>query len=268
MTHGPDIDPLAIVQASPAAVLRKDERGWVELFTEDALIEDPVGAAQYRGHERLAAFWRVFIAPQRSVVFHPHREFVSPTLVVRQVTIATVTPVSDEPLEVEAILEYRLRGTLITSMRAFWDPRGPVAWHLRRGPAGLWGLARHGGRLLCGLGLGPALAFGRAMVPPLRPAIAREVIERIAVAPREEWLQAVSGASVEAVGLGARSGTSHDPSGAFTGLRGEEGRARRPEGVIIAGNCVAAILTGEGADAAAIVQVERGRIVRLTLIGA
>ena len=282
MPRSAALDPLAIVEASPAAVLRKDQPGWVSLFTEDALVEDPVGAAQYRGHARLRAFWGVFIAPQQSIVFHPHRDFVSPTVVVRQVTIATVTPVSSRPLEVEAILEYRLQGPRVASMRAFWDPRGPVAWHQQQGPRGVLGLVRHGGRLVLGLGPGAALAFGRAMLPALRPAAARAMVERIAAAPREAWLEAMRGARLEAVNLGEQldtrddstHGPAHEPAGAFAGLR-RDGRPRRAEAITVAGSHVAAILVDDGPsdgpdaapDVAMIARVDGGRIADLLLLG-
>ncbi|MCX4242633.1 nuclear transport factor 2 family protein [Paraliomyxa miuraensis] len=270
MPSPPDLDPLAIVEASPAAVLRKDQSGWVGLFSSDAFIEDPVGAARYTGPQRMAAFWRVFIAPQRSVVFRPRREFVSPTVVVRQVTIETVTPVAAEPLEVEAILEYRLRGSIITSMRAFWNPRGPVIWHLQRGLRGWLGLVRHGGRLLTGLGPGAALAFGRAMMPALSPQRAQSLFAELAAAPRDAWLQTMRDVNIEAIGLPDQSGPGHeptrDPTWVWAGLRGEGG-VRRVEAVTIGGSHAAAILTGNGPDVAAIARVEHGRIAELLLLG-
>ena len=153
MPDAPAFDPLAVVEASPTLVLRKDLEGWLAIYADDALIEDPVGADRYRGKARIEAFWRVFIAPQERIVFHPRRNFVTPRVVMRQVRIESITPVSPEPVNVEAIIEYRLRppergeGTLITSMRAFWQVRDPVTWHFGQGLAGLHGL-------LVGIGLG------------------------------------------------------------------------------------------------------------------
>jgi hypothetical protein len=262
----PALDPLALVEASPAWVLRKDLAGWLSIYTDDALVEDPVGAERYRGKARIEAFWRVFIAPQERIVFHPRRDFVTPTVVMRQVSIETVTPVSPEPVNVEAIIEYRLRGPLIASMRAFWDVRAPVAWHFGQGVAGLTGLARHGGRLVGKLGLGAALAFGRAMLPRVSPHLARELLEVLGAAPRELWRQTLAAASVRAVGLPGHVGTIEDVSTLWQALRGD-GSVRRPEAVTVGGDEVAAILTGDGPDVAVIAKLARGRIVRLSLVG-
>jgi hypothetical protein len=185
---------------------------------------------------------------------------------VRQVSIETVTPVSPTPVTVEAIIEYRLRGPLIASMRAFWEVREPVAWHLRQGLPGLRGLARHGGRLVGGLGLGTALAFGRAMVPRVSRRTAEALLEPLGTASREQWRQALAAASVRAVGLGDRSRTIDDLAGLWAALRGD-GSVRRPEAVTVGGSEVAAILSGDGPDVAVIAKVARGRIVQLSLVG-
>lgn len=267
MPDAPAFDPLAVVEASPAWVLRKDLPGWLSIYTDDALVEDPVGADQYRGKARIEAFWRVFIEPQERIVFHPRRNFVTPARVVRQVRIETVTPVSPTPVNVEAIIEYRLRGPLIASMRAFWAVRDPVAWHFGQGLAGLGGLARHGGRLVGRLGLGAAMAFGRAMLPRVSQPRAHALLEPLGTAPREAWRQALAAASVRAVGLGDRTRTIDDLAGLWTALRGD-GSVRHPEAVTVGGDEVAAILTGDGPDVAVIAKIARGRIVQLSLVGA
>jgi ketosteroid isomerase-like protein len=268
VTDAPAIDPLAVVEASPALVLRKDQAGWLALYTDDALIEDPVGAARYRGKQRIAAFWNVFIAPQERIVFHARREFVTPSLVVRQVRIESVTTVNPDPVNVEAIIEYRLRGAQIASMRAFWAVREPVAWHLQHGMAGLRGLVRHSSRLIGELGLGATLAFGRAMVPRLSARTGRALVESLVTAPREQWRQALAAASVRAVGLHGHPGPIEDLASLWTALRGD-GSTRRVEAVTIGGSEVAAILTGGDApDVAVIARVARGRIVELSLVGA
>ena len=34
-----------------------DRNGWLALFTDDAVLEDPVGSAPHEGREAIAAFW-------------------------------------------------------------------------------------------------------------------------------------------------------------------------------------------------------------------
>jgi len=64
-----------ISQRSYDAVSRKAKDEWLALFAEDAVLEDPVGPSFFdeegkghHGHEGIAAFWELAIAP--IVKFH------------------------------------------------------------------------------------------------------------------------------------------------------------------------------------------------------
>ena len=190
--------PLEVVLRSPALVKRHDKDAWLALFTEDAVIEDPVGAGAYVGPARHSKFWDAFIAPNE-VTFHARRDFRSGDVIVRYVTISSVTPVSREPFELSALIEYVVRGERLASLRAFWEPRLAVSWHARQGVRGLLGLSKHGLRMTGGLGLGSAMGFSRALVPQLSRDHGRALAEKLARAmggARADWLELTRGARV------------------------------------------------------------------------
>lgn len=258
----PAHDALALVQASPAAVARRDRAGWLELFAADATIEDPVGAATYRGRERLSAFWDAFIAPQVSITFVPHREFVSDTLVARQVTIETVTVADAPALAVEALLEYRVQGDRIGSLRAFWDPAVAVGWYARRGVGGIAGLLRHGARMTTGLGLGSALAFGRALAPDLRGAETKAQAGSLLTSSRSEWIAALRDADVWVAARG-NDRFARTPEAAWSHAR-EDGAELRLQALHVTGEH-AAMVVGDGVrSAAAFVRVAGRKLAALT----
>ena len=43
-----------------------DRDGWLALFTDDAVLEDPVGSSAHEGHEAMAAFWDGRARPHRA----------------------------------------------------------------------------------------------------------------------------------------------------------------------------------------------------------
>ena len=62
---------------SMAAIEAKDRQGWLDLFAEDGVVEDPVGPSMFdpegtghRGTEAIAAFYDNVIAMSDSIRFH------------------------------------------------------------------------------------------------------------------------------------------------------------------------------------------------------
>ncbi len=252
----------ALVQASPAAVARRDRAGWLELFGSDATIEDPVGAAIYCGADRLAAFWDAFIDPQERITFVPRCDFVSEDLVARHVTIETLTSSNAPILAVEAILEYRLRGDRIASLRAFWDPGIAVGWYARRGVNGIAELLQHGVRMTTGLGLGSALAFGRALAPDPQTAITKARATGLLTHTHDEWLAALRHAELR-VGARGNERFAHAAEPAWAHAREGCGKLRL-EAVQASGEH-AALIVGDGSRSAAVfVRQAGGEIAALT----
>ena len=264
---------LEVAKRSPELVLARDKPGWLALFTEDASVEDPVGAGAYAGARRLSAFWDAFIAPQRSVTFLPKRDFAAADLAIRHVTISSVTPVSETPFELPVIIEYRVDGSRLSRLRAFWEPRHAVAWHAKQGLRGLGGLMSHGLRTTTGLGLGSALGFSKA----LKPSVSRTDGDRIArqlgaaMQSHEAWIRFCDHAKVS-VGARPRGDASSSelatsPESAWErAIEGAAGAAFEVDEVIVAGDYVACVLVSDEAAGAALLRVDGGRVLSLTLL--
>lgn len=238
---------LEVVQASPAAVKQHDKLRWLSLFTPDVRLEDPVGAGEHVGLDRLSSFWDVFIQPNE-VTFHPKRDFVRGDRVVRYVTIATVTPVDRTPLSLNAIIEYRVHDERISMLRAYWEPKHAVSWHAKRGLRGVSGLMKHGGRMTFGLGLGAAMGFSRALVPRADRALADRIV--FALGDREAWA-ALAGEVTE-----LDAGPWDPARGA--GLALEE--------VIVAGDHLACVASAGELSVAIVARADAGRVRMLRVL--
>ena len=249
------------VFASPEAVFAGQRSRWLDLFTPEARIEDPVGSACYENAQRRAAFWDTFIAPQRRIEFRPRRDFVAAGLVVRQVVIDTTTPASDEPLSVPAIIEYRLRGGRIDALRAFWSPRAATVWFATRGRSGWGALARHNVRITRRLGLRSLMAFGAALRPSVTPSRANSWIEGLVRAEGgTDW---VGEAQLE-VHRGPNMSTDR---ASLRRSLDDLGAAPMIEQVVCAGREVAAVVAGSEASAALLIDAGGGsRPDRLRLV--
>jgi len=84
-----DQEKLALVKASPEAVAQHDKTAWLNLFTTDALVNDPVGSKPHVGHAQIGRFYDSFIAPNK-ITFAPEHDTVCGDTVVRDLTIVTI----------------------------------------------------------------------------------------------------------------------------------------------------------------------------------
>jgi steroid delta-isomerase len=99
-----------------------DRAGWVDLFSDDAVQEDPVGSPVNQGHDAIGAFYDAMLAggvPQLSFVREPVvcGDEALMFLMAR-------TGSGDGEVRVPFIVDHvRLdEAARITSLRAFWDP--------------------------------------------------------------------------------------------------------------------------------------------------
>lgn len=152
---------IAVVERSPHTIEARDRHGWVDLFTPDARIEDPVGSRPHIGRDRIERFYDTFIGPRR-LRLHPETDLVVGTTVLRDLRLE-VTMAAGLPLDIPAFLRYDLAadGTelRIAALQAFWELPTMIGSFLRGGPravpAGL-GLSR---ALLVNQGLSGAAGF-------------------------------------------------------------------------------------------------------------
>ena len=99
-----------------------DRAGWIALFTEDAVLEDPVGTHRCEGHAELGEFWDTIHASG-------HQSFVVPvtTPAVCGLEAAWAFEVHVDTGDVERVIsiidvgQFTEEG-LIAHNRAFWDP--------------------------------------------------------------------------------------------------------------------------------------------------
>lgn len=127
------------VRASPDAVARHDKQGWLDSFSEHAIVEDPVGTAGAHGRADLARFYDTFIAPN-DVSFEVAQDIVVGETVLRDVVIQIRSSFGIE-MRVPAYLLYELveeDGHLkIARLAAHWELARMTPQAMRRGLAGL-----------------------------------------------------------------------------------------------------------------------------------
>ena len=86
MTTSHRNDLLAAVERSPQAVSAHDRDGWVQVFTQDGRVEDPVGSSPHIGHDEIYRFYDTFIGP-RGITFHRDVDIVSGDTVLRDLEL-------------------------------------------------------------------------------------------------------------------------------------------------------------------------------------
>jgi len=128
-------DLLAAVERSPRAAGAHDRAGWVELFTRDGRVEDPVGSRPHVGHEAIGRFFDTFIAP-RDITFHRDLDIVSGHVVLRDLELE-VAMGSTVTMFIPAFLRYDLREVngdwQIDHLRAYWELPAMMLQFLRTG---------------------------------------------------------------------------------------------------------------------------------------
>lgn len=117
-----------------AAVAAGRRQEWLELFTPDALIEDPVGPSMldpegrgHRGHDGIAGFWDDHVSSVGAYRFQIKDSFANGPCCAN---IATLTMTFDggAAMTVDCVIIYTVDDAgLITSIRAHWEPDRAMA---------------------------------------------------------------------------------------------------------------------------------------------
>jgi hypothetical protein len=148
-------DVYDVVRSSPVAVAAHDKAGWIALFDDDYVIEDPVGWQPVRG-EDISSFWDAFIAPN-DIDFVVHHDWIDGLHVVRDVTVVTKLGTGLE-VRTPAHLRYELvdrDGMLkVERMAAHWELMPNFAQLMRPRAAHLRSMGTMGASLMRNLGLG------------------------------------------------------------------------------------------------------------------
>lgn len=115
-------------QASMAAVEAGDREAWLALFSDDAVVEDPVGPSMFdpegtghRGREAIAAFYDDVIAVNESIRFTIRQSLLCGDEVANVGTIR-IGFAGGGAVEVDGVYCYRVtpEGKL-GGIRAFWQ---------------------------------------------------------------------------------------------------------------------------------------------------
>jgi len=121
---------IALVNRSPELVDKHDRAGWLNLFSSNAIVQDPVGAGPNRkgkdmrkGKDALGRFYDIFIGPNK-IKFDVHQDIVIGDEMAREVSIHTTLPNGAITI-VHCYLIYKIveeNGQLkIEGLRAHWD---------------------------------------------------------------------------------------------------------------------------------------------------
>ena len=113
-----------------------NREGWLGLYAEDAVIEDPIGRSPldpegkgHRGPAAREAFWDNFIAPAR-ISIEIHHSYAAGNEVANHITITTEIPAGEEKLllqRVTGIFTYHVdEAGKLKSLRGYWEIDDPA----------------------------------------------------------------------------------------------------------------------------------------------
>jgi len=113
--------------ASRRNVQNKSREAWIDLFADDAVLEDPVGVSPldpsglgHKGKQAIARFWDMVIAPG-NVEMIVRESYPAGDECANVVTIVNRMPGGVE-IKTDCVICYRVdaRGKLV-SLKAYWD---------------------------------------------------------------------------------------------------------------------------------------------------
>ncbi len=180
---------LNMAMSSPALAATHDKEGWLALYSDDAVLEDPVGTpASRRGSrpgrlgDELGRFYEAFIAPCE-IEMVPRRDIVSGMHVFRAVDIHTTNLSTGLQIKVPANLLYEIAhrngGLAIRRMQAHWEINRSSRILLAQGAHGLRTIASMNWRMLRAFGPSWVGEYFQASRRGVGRA-GREVLQRLA----------------------------------------------------------------------------------------
>ncbi|GAB17213.1 hypothetical protein GOEFS_021_00400 [Gordonia effusa NBRC 100432] len=180
---------LATALRSPQATAAHDRAAWLDLFTDDGTVIDPVGSRPHQGREALGKFYDTFIGP-RNIVFSSDSDVVSDGSVYRDVTLSVQLSTS-VTIDVPTILRYDIVGVHgamhVSRLRAYWEMRPMIGALGRSGLAALPVAAALSGAMLRNQGVVGAAGFLTAFRRPGHDAVEalRTIVTAASVADHE-----------------------------------------------------------------------------------
>jgi len=113
---------------SMLAVEAGDRDGWLALFADDAVVEDPIGSSPmdpdgngHHGRDAIAAFYDAVVAPNESVTFTIERSHAAGDEVANVGTISTTLPDGGGVVHTDLVITYRVDAAgRVAALRAYW----------------------------------------------------------------------------------------------------------------------------------------------------
>jgi steroid Delta-isomerase len=123
----PDARQLGI--RSRAAVSAGDRDGWLALFSDDAIVQDPIGPSPFdpdgtghRGIEAIATFYDTVIANSEAITFDFTASYLCGDEVAEVGTIRTTLAGGTHEAVVHGVYTYRSNGAgKIAALRTYWE---------------------------------------------------------------------------------------------------------------------------------------------------
>ncbi|HUY86156.1 MAG TPA: nuclear transport factor 2 family protein, partial [Acidimicrobiales bacterium] len=120
--------PREMSQMSMRAVAGKDKQGWLDLFADDGVVEDPVGPSMFdpegKGHhgkQAIGAFFDMTIAINEKIEFDIRNSYECADEVANVGEI-TITLAGGQRARVGGVFVYKVNGKgKLASLRAFWE---------------------------------------------------------------------------------------------------------------------------------------------------
>jgi steroid delta-isomerase len=114
---------------SRAAVQAGDRDGWLDLFAEDAVVQDPIGPSPFdpdgtghHGREAIAAFYDTVIGPSDAITFEIEQSYLCGDEVADVGIIRTTLAGGTHQAVVHGVYTYRANGAgKLAALRAFWE---------------------------------------------------------------------------------------------------------------------------------------------------
>ena len=123
-------------QRSYSAVAKGDLAEWLTVYSEDCVLEDPVGPSMFdpegkghHGHAGISAFWEKAISPIARFEFEIYESFANPgsNTCANIGSIKTSFP-DGSHTTTDLIMVYVVDGDgRVKSMKAFWEPDRTMA---------------------------------------------------------------------------------------------------------------------------------------------
>ena len=207
----PDPDALLrTAKASPEIAGQHDKEGWLALYSDDAVVEDPVGTpASHRGRrpgrlgDELGRFYEAFIAAG-GIEMVARQDIVSDMYVFRAVDIHTTNLKTGLKMKVPANLLYEVAtrgdGLAIRRMQAHWELNRMSRMLMGKGSLGMRTIAVMNWSMLRAFGPKWLLSYFKSSQQGVGRA-GKELVERLANQTGHDRAEVfVAGATVELPG--------------------------------------------------------------------